>query len=273
MYFLSWIYAIMFTSCSTLAFPRTLSIDNQTYMAVRLAAAAYCKSGTNMLIEGLREIYNPVSDLEGFVGAVPALKTIYVALRGSASVRNWIEDLEIMQTDYPSGGKVHRGFYYSALGVQPQIDAALAELGALYPLYDVVFTGHSYGAAAATLVAATSPKGTPTYAHPIKVITFGEPRVGNAAFADYINGIFEIHRHTHDRDMVPHLPPVSAGYWHHGREFFETNTSHIHPCVAYAEDKSCAEQYTIEQTTVADHMVYLGVEMGSAGCFGHEKNN
>lgn len=242
------------------------SIDNQTYMAVRLAAAAYC-SKPPYSIEGLREIHNPVSDLDGFVGVVPALETIYVALRGSVSIRNWIKDLEILQTDYPHCAqecKVHDGFYYSAVGVQPQIDAAVAELGALYPYYDVVFTGHSYGAATATLAAATYVIGKP--AHPTKVITFGEPRVGNAAFAGYINGILEIHRHTHDRDIVPHLPPVSAGYWHHGREFFETNTSHIHPCVAYTEDKSCAEQYTIEQTTVADHMVYLGVDMGSDGC-------
>jgi predicted lipase len=244
------------------------SIDNQTYMAVRLSAAAYCKA--NSTIAGLRKIYNPVSDLEGFVGVVPELETIYVVLRGSASARNWVKDLEILQTDYPPCAreqkcKVHDGFYFSAVGVQPQIDAAVAELGALYPYYDVVFTGHSYGAATATLAAATYAIGKPT--HPIKVITFGEPRVGNAAFADYINGLsFEIHRHTHDRDMVPHLPPVSAGYWHHGREFFETNTSHIHQCVADAEDKSCAEQYTLEQTNVADHMVYLGVEMGSDGC-------
>lgn len=243
------------------------SINNQAYMAVRLAAAAYCKPPhTNVSLSGLVEIHNPVSDLEGFVCAVPALKTIYVVLRGSVSVRNWVEDLEMVQSDYDlctagstqrvcNGCKVHHGFYHSALGVQPQINAAIAKFDASY---DVVFTGHSYGAATAVIAATCRPGSS--------VITFGEPRIGNAAFAAYVDDILDVQRYTHDKDIVPHLPPASAGYRHHGREFFETNASHIHPCIADIEDKSCAEQYIIEQTTVADHMVYLGVKMGTEGC-------
>lgn len=43
-------------------------------------------------------------------------------------------------------------------------------------------------------------------------MTFGQPRIGNAAFASYYSRMVpNTFRITHERDIVPHLPP----YYHY----------------------------------------------------------
>lgn len=67
----------------------------------------------------------------------------------------------------------------------------------------------------------------------IQLITFGEPRVGNAAFAGIHDNLvqhfergrlFQVPnsiRVTHHRDVVPHIPPQSlSSYKHHATEVF-----------------------------------------------------
>jgi predicted lipase len=48
-----------------------------------------------------------------------------------------------------------------------------------------------------------------------KLITFGAPRIGNRAFAEYISSHFvESYRIVYRRDSIPHLPIRSLGYVH-----------------------------------------------------------
>ena len=65
-------------------------------------------------------------------------------------MRDLITDLRIPTVDWPEGGgQVHKGFALATRGVLPQLRAWLAGAGAGGgPL---VFTGHSLGAAVATL--------------------------------------------------------------------------------------------------------------------------
>lgn len=45
----------------------------------------------------------------------------------------------------------------------------------------------------------------------IEVITFGQPRIGNSAFATfYMDSVPATVRITHGHDVVPHLPPYYA---------------------------------------------------------------
>lgn len=61
----------------------------------------------------------------------------------------------------------------------------------------------------------------------VHLLTFGQPRIGNAAFAScfykYIPNTFRI---VHNRDIVPHLPPYYSFYWksyhHYPREVLTT---------------------------------------------------
>lgn len=77
---------------------------------------------------------------------------------------------------------------------------------------EVYVTGHSLGAALATLFAFDIARDLGI--QPI-TYTFGGPRVGNdqfsAAFASSVNTMYRV---VHDEDIVPHLPPHALGWWH-----------------------------------------------------------
>jgi hypothetical protein len=51
----------------------------------------------------------------------------------------------------------------------------------------------------------------------LRVVTFGEPRLGNQAFAQYVTRTnMNITRVVHDNDVIPQLPPRWLDYVHHG---------------------------------------------------------
>jgi hypothetical protein len=99
---------------------------------------------------------------------------------------------------------VHRGFNDALDLAWTAIDAELSTLQV--PLF---YTGHSLGAALATLAAARR--------QPAAVYTFGSPRVGNRPFVDSLAGV-PILRVVDDRDVVTTLPPPALGYQHAGEK-------------------------------------------------------
>jgi len=87
--------------------------------------------------------------------------------------------------------------------------------------YSLVLTGHSIGAAIATLAAAE----LRNLGHSVDTYTFGSPRVGNLAFADFVTGqatqgLGANYRMTHVNDPVPQLPPTEIGFQHTSPEFW-----------------------------------------------------
>ncbi len=99
---------------------------------------------------------------------------------------------------------VHDGFSKALDSVWSEAEAVLAQLTC--PIF---FTGHSLGAALATLAA--------TRHAPKAVYTFGSPRVGNQAFADSLANV-PIYRVVVDEDVVTTVPPENMGFRHVGEE-------------------------------------------------------
>ncbi|KAF3481700.1 feruloyl esterase A [Arthroderma uncinatum] len=141
----------------------------------------------------------------------------------------------------PSDGKcenctAHGGFIRSWENTRPEIIPALIKAMKKHPDYQLVVAGHSLGGAVAAL-ASLEFKLRGWNPH---VTTFGEPRVGNQALADYFSKIFglnstarsnegaatDLHlpyrRITHMDDPVPLLPPSSMDYRMHSGEIFIT---------------------------------------------------
>ena len=111
-------------------------------------------------------------------------------------------------TSNVGGVNVHRGFKEALDSVWNDIADELGKLDEKQPLF---YTGHSLGAALATLAIARH--------NPQAVYTFGSPRVGNQAFADAItNTHVPIYRVVDDQDIVTTLPPELLGYRHVGIE-------------------------------------------------------
>jgi predicted lipase len=90
------------------------------------------------------------------------------------------------------------------------------------PTASILITGHSLGAALATMAAIDIKNKIKIAASKITFYTFGSPRVGNQAMANYIfhlypNGAYQ--RVTHYNDIVPHVPPREVfGNIHSGNE-------------------------------------------------------
>jgi len=159
-----------------------------------------------------------------WIGVNPTYKEIVIAFQGSDHVRHLFVDVnfEKMQfhDDFPDA-RVHAGFLRSYRGVSAAIETALKKLLVAHAGFTVRVTGHSLGGGIATICALD-------IAHRLKIqvesYTFASPRVGNAAFVTaYQSNIRVTWRQTHDKDPVPHVPPIKLGYQHVAREIWETD--------------------------------------------------
>ncbi|KAK4147195.1 Alpha/Beta hydrolase protein [Dichotomopilus funicola] len=158
-------------------------------------------------------------DMEGFVGIDPASKQIVVSFRGTTTTANTIADLLAVQVpcDFTSGCLVHTGFYASWLEVADRAHAAVTAALTANPSFSVISTGHSLGGAVATLAAASLRDA----GVPVDLYTYGSPRVGNLAFAEYVTAQpGREYRVTHSDDPVPRLPPLLLNYRHTSPEYW-----------------------------------------------------
>lgn len=178
---------------------------------------------------------------------------IIVAFRGTYSIANTVVDLSTVPQAYvpyhspdDEGGKppkepryrcknctVHMGFLASWKVARENVLPTLKPLVARYPGYPIHLVGHSLGGAVAAL-AALEMKVILRWPS-LTVTTFGEPRVGNAGFVEYLDEAFELlqdqgnltdaeprayRRVTHVNDPVPLLPLSEWGYKSHAGEVF-----------------------------------------------------
>ena len=199
---------------------------------------------------------------------------IVVAFRGSGNLQNWLHNVAFVQTPYDSysscGSKcrVHVGFMASYFSLREETRNAVLALRSTYPTYGVVATGHSLGGALATLAAADlqellSRGHLSPAPPPLTLYTFGSPRVGNAAFAQWVANLLSSgasYRITHARDPVVRLPLRSWDYSHVVHEvFYKTgsNSSRIMCADTVSkEDKKCSTG-TLSVVT-EDHLHYMG---------------
>ena len=254
---------------TTLALSQTFLMEYAN-ISVWLSAAAYCgKDNYNtMRLNGpatgfvVKEtIQDAKTDLQGYIGILPNIEKIFVVFRGSSSTRNWIEDFEIKKTDYTTypycDCKVHDGFYKSTMQVKNRTIETVKMLYNRYH-YDIIVTGHSYGAAVAQLMSLE------LLLHNLEneVYNFGQPRIGDANFANFVNKQQpKLWRVTHDKDMVPHIPPTEGfGFVHSCTEVFENANGLIKTCIE-CEDPTCSAQYNLADTNTEDHSIYLGHPM------------
>lgn len=161
---------------------------------------------------GLREI--AFFDTQGTQGALiaPLAPTpepyAILVFRGTNALEDWRDNVQALSVPdlcldpWPYGGEVHRGFSQALARVWGAIETALQHVQG-----PVLYTGHSLGAALATLAASQRP--------PQALYTFGSPRVGNRAFAATL-ATCPTFRVVHHRDVIPHLPPPVRGLCHVG---------------------------------------------------------
>ncbi|KAB1214045.1 Lipase [Morella rubra] len=202
--------------------------------------------------------------LQGFVGVAKDLNAIVIAFRGTQehSIMNWIEDLYWKQLDlnYPGmvDAMVHHGFYYAYHNttIRPVVINAVERAKELYGEIPILVTGHSMGGAMAAFCGLDLKVNHE--AREVQVVTFGQPRIGNAVFAScYSKLVPNTIRVTNDHDIVPHLPPFyhyfpQKTYHHFPREVWLYNIGlgsldyQIEKvCDDTGEDPTCSRQVSL----------------------------
>lgn len=140
---------------------------------------------------------------------------VVLVFRGTEVIEDFqdiIIDADFWMVDGISG-KVHRGFQKGLNSIWKDVELYLKKV---VKNHTVWFTGHSLGAALATLAAARYT--------PAAVYTFGSPRVGNKTFAASIK--CTVHRVAKSNDIVTRVPPPIF-YRQIGKAQFITNEGKI----------------------------------------------
>jgi triacylglycerol lipase len=165
-----------------------------------------------------------------------------LVFRGTSDGPSAAFDAQLLQDEWPRGGRVHHGFRA----------AFNAVWSSLLPLLEMVtvplfYTGHSLGGALALLAASERP--------PRASYLYGCPRVGNAAFAATVTS--PVYRIVNNHDIVPTLPPeeLLLGYVHAGDVRYVSNDHRLLPLVT--DERRHDSTYTVSLQNapepIADH--------------------
>jgi len=146
-----------------------------------------------------------------------------LAFRGTeADVGDVKADADLRRVGGPLGGNVHRGFLSAFNAVWDLKEGPFAEIDKQWRSGDpkpLFITGHSLGAALATLAAASLCE---FFYIPAGVYTFGCPRVGDWRFAKAMNARLgsRFWRVENNNDIVPRIPPWIFGFRHLGQRVY-----------------------------------------------------
>ena len=158
----------------------------------------------------------------------------------------------------------------------------LTRLNEKYSNYTYVFTGHSMGAAVSNMACMDAVMSGTVDGRKTKMYNFGQPRVGNKAYAEFLESeVSEIYRVNHHRDLWTHIPPcvedLSLGRklftcksegdffyypWQTGSEVFYDSEESSYRVCKNAEDYTCSNKYFFFSPSYHDE--YLGVSFSTS---------
>ncbi|EXX57200.1 putative lipase [Rhizophagus irregularis DAOM 197198w] len=195
-----------------------------------------------------------------YIATEPEKQLIIVAYRGTepGSIKNYISDFVIYHDTWkPAPGTlVHHGFLNAWEQIQPQVTDDLLKLIQEKPDFRIGFMGHSLGGALATFSALDLINKAPELAKNEKLFlsTFGQPRMGDEKFAEFVDENLRAIRTVVHGDPIPRLPPpwpipFIGSYKHFGKELYINNPDQdpdaFQECVA--EDPNCSESVPFGQ--------------------------
>lgn len=152
---------------------------------------------------------------------------VAVAFRGTepAKLQDWVTDASL---DFANGpfGRVHGGFYRAVRSIWTPLIEAIAEFQGDTGR-SLWFTGHSLGAALATLAAAMlREQDKPVWG----LYTFGQPRTGDRDFERTFNQDFKSRcfRFVNNNDLVTRVPLRTMGFSHVGSFLYFDAAGELH---------------------------------------------
>ncbi|KAF8997851.1 lipase class 3 family protein [Cyathus striatus] len=213
-----------------------------------------------------------------YVGFDPDLQTVIVAHQGTDpdKIQADLTDIDVPKrtlnsTLFPgvdSSIEVHDGFADEHEKTASSVLAAVQKTIQDHGVNKVTVVGHSLGAALALLDSVFLPLQIPnaTFA----TIGYGMPRVGNQAFADYVDAHVTLTRVNNQEDLVPIVPGRFLGYVHaSGEKHIQDDLSWLDCPGQDNTDSRCStgDVSNILEGDINNHDgPYDGVMMGTAAC-------
>ncbi|KAG9313250.1 Alpha/Beta hydrolase protein [Chiua virens] len=225
-------------------------IDSLTQYAY-FASAAYCNPSTilswtcgvdcanNSDFEPVASGGDGVDVQYWYVGYKRSLNAVIVAHQGTtpSKILPLLTDADAILggldpslfPGLPSDIAVHQGFRddqsMTASDILSSVQTALSKYGTS----SVTLVGHSLGAALSILDSVYLPLHLPS-GTTFQAILFGLPRVGNQAFADYVDGNLNLTHVNNLKDPIPIMPGMFMGFVHPAGEVHITDSSEWVAC-------------------------------------------
>jgi len=179
-----------------------------------------------------------------FVCVDHRLESCVIIFRGTDDIIDTVRDLRFFpmrNTGRSSSGYVHRGFCKSLDCIYDDVFNYVNELKAAYKNINVICTGHSLGAAMATIMAYNISAN--------ELYTFGSPRVGTKGFKRDLDASGIKHTRVVNGNDIVTTVPTSCIYSHHGSLLQMDKCQHFgvtsHLICNYIKNiqESCADKY------------------------------
>jgi len=187
---------------------RDTDTSNDDLLCAEMARLAYAAQGPataalSSIGFALKKWIGGPHGTDGFIATSSDHRVMVLAFRGTETKpEDVLADGFAVSGPWVKTGQVHQGFARAYGGVRDEVNAVLAEhQGTL------LITGHSLGAALATLAAADQADREP---EPPTLITFGSPLVGDTDFSGSLQGLVDggnIKRFVDCCDLVTRIPP------------------------------------------------------------------
>ncbi|KAG8733813.1 hypothetical protein FRC11_001975 [Ceratobasidium sp. 423] len=202
-----------------------------------------------------------------YVGWWPTGSTVIVAHQGTdpLQIRSLITDAHFFPTAlsttlFPNASneiKVHSGFKQAQAASALPILAAVKQVMGEKKVTTVTVVGHSLGGAIAVLDTLFLKLNLPPTVA-VKGVTYGQPRVGNPAFANWFDQtIRDFSRVTNKKDVIPILPGRFLGFRHTNGEKHIKSQGKWYACDGQdnkSPDCSVGEVSNIFKGKLIDHM-------------------
>jgi hypothetical protein len=188
-----------------------------------LQLARRCFHFANLAYEEVHDEDRATSTQVVYGGSVDDLDEIYVGLRGTKELRDFLTDARFTFKAKWIGSdiiRLHRGVHKAIQAVLPRVLARVRDHKKIYVV------GHSLGGMKALpLALMLRGAGLPVAG----VQTFGCPRVGNGYFRNYYNALLGnlTLRWEAQGDPFPYSPPLFCNYRHAGRAAYLKNDGRV----------------------------------------------
>lgn len=192
---------------------------------IRSPVQRFVRPIQDVLFDAVPKLVNRSSRRPVFSGFVLTTERANVIVfRGTQTTAEWLHNLRSRQRRFTSPrtgesfGWVHGGFLAMTERIRPSPSEIAARLDPSKPCY---VTGHSLGAALATLCALKIAVANPPIVDRIRLYVFAGPRVGDPSFAERFSSLLpNTYRIVNLADSVPLVPASTMGrdFLHVGQE-------------------------------------------------------